>query len=392
MHKRFRALKARFIVPALAVTLGAAAATPPAAEDFSAARSDDITIGVISESTGPGASYGLGIVRGAEMAVRDINGAGGIRGRPVRLVVGDGRSNPAGSTIAMRHLVAAGVDIVVGGWGSPQVLANLEIAEQSATPYVVVGATHPRITSPRNRWTFRVIQTDTVMADQLASLAVGAMRLRRIAVINDSNAYGAGNREVFVAALRRAGIEPAEVQSYESADTDFSAQLTRIRAAAPDAIAVFGTLPAAPLIMNQVREMGLTTRFLGTGGLANDSLIVAAPRASDGTVLMTFFDEQADAQAKAWAERFRREFAGQDGTASPVLAAWEYRAVHDIAAPCLQSAGHDRVGVRDCIRRWRGRMFGIAEEAYFDASGQLVQPPVVVEVRGGRFDTFRGGR
>jgi branched-chain amino acid transport system substrate-binding protein len=372
---------------ALAAPLGAAAA--PAAQPV---HSDDIVLGVIAERTGAGATYGLGIVQGAEMAVRDINAAGGINGRRVRLAIADGGSQPARSAIAMRRLVAARVDVIVGGWGSSQVLAHMDIAEQSATPYVVVGATHPKITSPRNQWTFRVIQTDAVMAEQLAKVVTEQLGLRRIAVINDSNDYGVGNRDVFLAALRRAGVTPVQVQSYDTTDGDFAAPLGRIKAAKPDAVALFGTLPAAPMIMNQARALGLQARFVGTGGLANEALMAAAPQAAEGTVLMTYFNEDVDTDARAWAERYRREFSNSAQPPRPVLAAWEYRAIRGIVAPCLERVGSDRIRLRDCIRQWRGRLFGVAAEARFGASGQLVQPAVVVEVRGGAFRLVRPGR
>lgn len=376
----------------MAIGVGLRAAAAPAPPAVPADGGADIVLGVIAERTGAGATYGLGLTQGAEMAVRDINAAGGINGRMIRLQVADGGSQPARSAIAMRRLVAANVDVIVGGWGSPQVRAHMHIAEQSATPYLVVGATHPSITSPRNQWTFRVVQTDAVMAGQLANVMVEQFGLRRIAVINDSNDYGVGSRDVFVAALQRAGLTPVAVQSYETNDTDFRAPLGRIKAATPDAVALFGTLPAAPAILNQARALGLTVRFFGTGGLANEALIDAAPQAAEGTLLMTYFNEEVDAEAQAWAERYRREFAGGPQPPRPVLAAWEYRAIRGIVAPCLQRVGSDRVRLRDCIRQWRGRLFGVADEAYFDASGQLVQPPVVVEVRGGAFRLYRRTR
>jgi branched-chain amino acid transport system substrate-binding protein len=352
----------------------------------------DITIGVIAEVTGAGATYGLGIVQGAEMAVRDINMAGGIRGRKLKMVVGDGGSNPARSAIAMRRLLAANVDIVVGGWGSPQVRVNKELAEQAGTPYVVVGATHPDITSRRNHWTLRVIQTDAVMAEQLAKVTVGRLRASRVAVLYDSNDYGIGNRDVFVAALKQLGVEPVEVQSFETSATRFDAQLLRLQAVHPDVVAVFGTLPAAPAILRQAREIGMQTRFVGTGGLANEALIAAAGQAAEGTALMTYFNEDVDSEAKAWADRYRREFGGGVQPPRPVLAAWEYRAIRGVVAPCLESAGTDRTLLRDCLREWRGRLFGVRGEAYFDATGQLVQPAVTVEVRGGAFHLFEAAR
>jgi len=345
----------------------------------------DITLGVIAGMTGPGASYGHGIAQGAEMAVREINAAGGINGRKLKLLVVDDASSPARSAIAMRRLAASNVDMIVGGWGSPQVLANMDIAEQSGIPYLVVGATHPQITSAKNHWTFRVIQSDRVMTEQLAGVAMKDLGLKRIAVISDSNDYGVANRDIFIAALARSGASAVEVQSYQTTDQDFTAQLVRIQAAGADGVAIFGTIPAAPTIMNQARSLGIKARFVGTGGLANETLISSAPSSSEGTVLMTYFNEDTDAEARAWAARYRREFSGGGEPARPVLAAWEYRAIRSIAAPCLGSAGSDRMHLRDCIAAWRGKLLGVKGEAHFDKTGQLVQSPLVVEVREGAF-------
>lgn len=359
-----------------ALLLALAAAAAPAGE---------ITIGVVAELTGAGATYGRGIVQGAEMALRDVNAAGGIDGQPLRMMVVDGATNPARSAIVMRRLVAADVHMVVGGWGSAQVLANMEVAEQSGMPYIVVGATHPDITTRLNRWTFRVIPTDAVQAEHLAQVVLGRLKARRVAVLADTNAYGVGSRRVFLEALARAGVEPVVVLGYASGERDFAAALTRIRDARPDVLALFGTVPAAPLAMRQARAMGLTARFVGTGGLANDALLADAGPAAEGTWLTGFFSEEVDAEAATWAARFRREFAGDGAPPSPVLAAWQYRAIRDIAVPCLKRAGIQRVQLRKCIAGWRGTLFGARGELHFDATQQLQQPALLTEVRDGAF-------
>lgn len=348
-----------------------------------------IKLGVIAGLSGPGTSYGIGIQQGAEMAVKEINDAGGVNGQKLQVVMVDDASNPAQSVTAMQRLVNENVDIIVGGWGSSQVLANMEVSERAGIPYVVVGATNPKITSEKNKWTFRVIQTDAVMAEQIAQLAVGPMKMKRIAVINDSNDYGTGNRDVFVAALKKAGVEPVEVQSYQSSDKDFTSQLARIRAANPDGIAIFGTIPAAPAIMNQARDFGITARFIGTGGLANETLISLAPKGSAGTVLTTYFDEGVDAEAKAWAERYVKAFSGSSQPPRPVLAAWEYRAIKFIVAPCLARGGTDKAKMRECIAGFKGKLFGVPGETKFDKTGQLEQEPVLVEVRDNAFPSFK---
>jgi len=354
------------------------------------AQAQDIKLGVVAGMSGPGTSYGIGIRQGAEMAVREINAAGGIKGRKISLVVVDDASNPAQSVTAMQRLVNDQVDLVVGGWGSSQVLANMEVAERAGLPYIVVGATNPKITTEKNKWTFRVIFTDSVQAEQIADAAVRRLGMKRIAVIHDANDYGVGNRDIFVASLKKIGLDPVAVVPYQSADKDFTAQLSRIREANPDGLAIFGTIPAAPAIMNQARDLGIKARFIGTGGLANENLMTLAPKASEGTVLTTYFHEDVDPQARAWADRYVKEFSGGSQPPRPVLAAWEYRAVKFIAVPCIESSGTDKEKLRQCIGRWKGTLFSVPGDAYFDKTGQLVQQSVLVEVGKGAFQAFKG--
>jgi len=354
------------------------------------ATAQDIKLGVVAGMSGPGTSYGIGIRQGAEMAVKEINAAGGIKGRKISLVVVDDASNPAQSVTAMQRLANEKVDLVVGGWGSSQVLANMEVAERAGLPYIVVGATNPKITTEKNKWTFRVIFTDSVQAEQIADAAVKRLGMKRIAVIHDANDYGVGNRDIFVVSLKKLGLDPVSVVSYQSTDKDFTAQLSRIRESNPDGLAIFGTIPAAPAIMNQARDLGIKARFIGTGGLANENLMTLAPKASEGTVLTTYFHEDVDPQARAWADRYVKEFSGSSQPPRPVLAAWEYRAIRFIAAPCIESSGTDKEKLRQCFARWKGALFSVPGETYFDKTGQLIQQSVLVEVGNGAFQAFKG--
>lgn len=353
-------------------------------------HAQDIKLGVIAGMSGPGTSYGIGIRQGAEMAVKEINAAGGVKGRKISVVLVDDASNPAQSVTAMQRLVSERVDLIVGGWGSSQVLANMEVAERAGIPYVVVGATNPKITTEKNKWTFRVIPTDSDQAEQIAEAAVKRLGMKRIAVIHDVNDYGVGNRDVFLVSLKKLGLEPVAVVSYQSNDKDFTAQLQRIASSNADGIAIFGTIPAAPAIMNQTRDLGIKARFIGTGGLANENLMSLAPRASEGTVLTTLFHEDVDADAKAWSQRFVKEFSGAAQPPRPILAAYEYRTIKTIAVPCLESAGTDKERLRQCIGSFKGRMFGIPGEVSFDKTGQMQQQSVLVEVGQGSFQAFKG--
>ncbi len=353
------------------------------------AASGPIKLGVIAPLTGGGTSYGLGIKQGAQMAVDEINQAGGVNGRKIDMVTEDDASDPAQSVTAMTRLVDSDkADVIVGGWGSSQVLAHQPVAEKAGVPYIIVGATSPKITNENVKWSFRVIQTDAIQAVEIANAALDNLKASRIAVIFDSNDYGTGNRDVFAQRLKERNVQPVAVESYQTNDKDWTAQLTKIRDANPDVLAVFGTIPAAPAIMTQARQLGIKARFIGTGGLANEQLMGLGGAAVEGTILTTYFQEDTDPEAKAWADKYTQLFASSSNPPRPVLAAWEYRAVKQILLPVLQKAGSDKEAIRSGLQNFKGHVFGLQDEVYFDKTHQLVQHSVLTEVKDGKFALF----
>lgn len=349
-----------------------------------------IRIGVIAGLSGAGTSYGLGIQQGAEMAVEEINAEGGINGREVELVIVDDASDPSQTVTAMQRLIEQeNVDVLVGGWGSSQVLAHQGTVEAAGVPYVIVGATNPAITSEDNTWSYRVIKSDALQAVEIADVAVNTLGCETIAIMFDSNDYGTGNRDVFVGGLTEIGVEAAVEETYQTNDKDFTAQLTNIREAEPDCMAIFGTIPAAPAIMEQARDLGITARFIGTGGLANEQLMSLAGDAAEGTILTTYFHEDTDPEAGAWAARYIEQYSGGDAPPRPVLAAWEYRVIRYIIAPILEEVGTDKEAVQQALEDWEGTIPGLNGTVYFDETGQLVQESVLVEVRDGVFALYQ---
>lgn len=350
----------------------------------------DIKLGTVIPLSGAGASYGASIQQGLDMAAREINAAGGINGRKITLDVADDASDPAQSVIALQRLVNDKDDLVIGGWGSSQVLADMAVAERAGLPYIVVGASNPRITTSANKWTFRTLTNDNGHADRLAQV-VNLLRFKKIAIIYDTNDYGVGLRDIFTADLAKQGLKPVDVESYQTSDKDFTAQLTHIAAAEPDAVMLFGTLPAIAAIMNQARDQGIEARFLGAAGLSNEAVMKLAPQAAQHAIATAYFHPGMDATAKAWAARYEQEFAHANQAPRPSQAAPAYEALKLMAAPCLAQVGTDKDKLRLCLKDWHGKLFGLPPvEAHFDATNQLIAPLVIEEVVGTEFKLLPG--
>ena len=354
------------------------------------ASAQDIKLGTVMGLSGAGASYGASIEQGLNMAIGEINAAGGINGRKIVLDVADDASDPAQSVVALQRLVNDKDDLVIGGWGSSQVLANMAVAERAGMPYIVVGASNPRITTPSNKWTFRTLTNDNGHAARLAQV-VTLLHFKKIAIIYDTNDYGVVLRDIFTAGLAKQGMKPVDVESYQTTDKDFTAQLTHIAAAEPDALMVFGTLPAIAAIMNQARDQGIDARFLGAAGMSNEAVMKLAPQASQHAIATSYFHVDMDATAKDWAARYEQEFANANQAPRPSQAAPAYQALKLIAAPCLAQAGTDKDKLRLCLKEWHGRIFGLPPaDSHFDATNQLIEPLLVEEVVGTEFKLLPG--
>lgn len=355
-----------------------------------AANKGDIKLGVIAPLSGAGTSYGIGIKQGAEMAVDEINAAGGINGRKIKMITVDDATNPAESVTAIKRLIEhENVDVIVGGWGSSQVLAGQPVVEKAGVPYIIVGATNPKLTTEKNHWTFAVIKSDAIQAEEIANSAVKKLNFKKIAIIYDTNDYGTGNKDVFVASLKGMGVTPVTIESFKSDDKDFAAQLSKIKQFEPDAVAVFGTIPAAPAIMIQARNLGINAQFIGTGGLANEQLIALGGKAAEGTILTTYFHEDTNATSQEWSKKIMAKFAGANPAANPILSAWEYRSIKQILAPAIAKAGTDKEALRAAIKGFKGVVIGFDEEVYFNGKNQLVQPTVLIQVKDGKFKLFK---
>ena len=354
------------------------------------AQAQDIKIGSVLALSGFGTSYGRSDAQAIEMAIKEINDAGGINGRKLVLDMVDDASDPAQSVLGMQRLVNDNVDIVVGGWGSSMVLANMEVAERAGMPYIVVGASNPRITTSRNKWTFRILTNDVGHSLRIADIATNLLHLKKIAVMNDANDYGVGVRDIFIARLKELGQTPVDVESYHSTDKDFTAQLTHIAAANPDGIALAGTLPAVAAIMNQARDLGIEARFFGPAGLSDEAVIELAPEASQHAIATAYYFETLDPEAKAWNERFQAMFKNAAQKPRPSQAAPAYEGLQ-MAADCLRSVGTDKDKLRLCLKAWHGTFFGLPKAvAHFDDTNQLIVPTVVVEVSGKNFALLPG--
>ncbi len=349
-----------------------------------------IVLGAIIELTGKSALAGEQEERGIALAIEEMNKRGGLRTpaasgggslrRPVEAVFEDNASQNAGTVNALNKLAGRG-DVVafLGPLRSTQVLAILGRINEIGIP-AVTGATNETITKQGSRWIFR-IRTDDALASRLAARhAVGDMGARRIAILHDSDAFGAGGMKAFSAALQEMyGIAPVSVEEYHAGDRDFTGQLLAARNAGADLLVVYGTRESeGGLILRRYRQLGLPYQFLGSPSFGTSIVLSLAGREAEGIHIFTdFTPERPSAVTQAYRERYRQLY-GED----PDLVATQAYDGFRLLGQAIERGGTDPESLRYALARLNTQ--GAAGEFHFDAEGNGRHDMDIVTVHDGK--------
>lgn len=229
-----------------------------------------IRLGLVSVFSGElAASYGEPAQKAAELAIRAVNEAGGLRvgkaRRMVALELGDDKDNPGEAVAAARRLITQkGVSAVIGPYLSRNAIPVAELVQRSRIPMVSPTSTNPETTAEKD-YVFRACFTDAFQGEALARFVFHDLGIRRAAALFDeSSVYNRTLARLFKKAFEGLGGEVAAFESY-TADrrSDYSLQLAAIRQAAPDALFLPNYPNEVPAQVRQARELGVTARFIG---------------------------------------------------------------------------------------------------------------------------------
>ena len=200
------------------------------------AKSDEIRIGALFELTGAVANYGKSSLNGAQMAVDEINAKGGINGKKIKLISADNKSEPSeAGNQATKLITKDKVAVIVGPCTSGSTAAASPVVSGSKIPLISPSATAPGITVDEKGkvrpYIFRVCFTDPFQGKILATFAVDELKVKRVAIYNDSSSdYSKGLAEVFAKTLEEKGGEVIAQEAFLAKDQDFKATLTKLKA------------------------------------------------------------------------------------------------------------------------------------------------------------------
>lgn len=349
-----------------------------------AAGGDKIVIGEFASLTGKEAAFGQSSHKGTELAIAELNKAGGVLGKQIHHLVEDNRTTAGESaTIVKKFISRDKVVAVLGEVASGRSLEAGPICQQAGIPMVSPSSTNPDVTKVGD-YVFRVCFIDPFQGKVMADFAAKTLKAKKVAILSDvAAAYSKGLAEFFQIGFTSTGGQVVLEQKYSGGDKDFKAQLTAIKAAGVDGIFVPGYYNEAGLIVAQARQLGITLPIFGGDGWEAPELIqIAGAQALENTFYSTHYSpESSDPKVQAFVAAFKAKFNGEVPDA---MAALGYDSAMVLADAIKRAGSTDGAKVRDALAATKDFPC-VTGKTTLDAKRDASKSAVIITVKEGKF-------
>jgi branched-chain amino acid transport system substrate-binding protein len=343
----------------LAVAAVALMATPVFAQ---------IKIGSAGPMTGSNAAFGEQLKRGAEMAVADINAAGGVNGQKLELVIGDDACDPKQATAVANKMVSDKVVFVAGHFCSGSSIPASDIYKEGKILQITPASTNPKLTDDAagkgNTTVFRTCGRDDVQGATVGAYILKNKKDAKVAILHDKSPYGKGVADETKKALNKGGLREAMYEAYNDTDKDFAALINKMKQAKIDIIVLGGYHTAGALIIKQAREQGLAAQMMGFDSLETAEFAQLGGAATNG-VLMSFPPKaEDDPKNAALVKKFRDAKYNPEG-----YTLFSYAAVKAWADAANKAKSTEAAKVAAALRS--GKFDSAVGVLEFDAKGDI---------------------
>jgi branched-chain amino acid transport system substrate-binding protein len=348
-------------------------------------RAQDIIIGEFASLTGSEATFGINSSNGVELAKEEINKAGLLGGRKIKIVIEDDQSKPGQPSSAVKKLIASDKAIaIVGEIASSRSLEAAPICQEAKIPMVSPGSTNPSVTE-KGDYIFRVCFIDPFQGTVMAKFALDHLHAKKVAILQDVKSdYSKGLAQYFKEYFTAHGGQIVTERSYSGGgtDKDFRAQLTSIKAAQPDAIFVPGYYTEAGLIGKQARSLGIKVPLLGGDGWDSPKLAEIGGSGIDGCYFSTHFSTQdTNPKVQDFVKRYQEKFKMMPDGMAPL----GYDAMM-ILGDAIKTAGStDAAKIRDALANVKD-YDGVTGKITIDSKRNASKSAVILKVNGKQND------
>jgi branched-chain amino acid transport system substrate-binding protein len=353
-----------------------------------------IKIGLNAELTGSIPVVGESNKNAAELAVKEVNDAGGLdvggTKYTIELLVEDNEDKAESAAAAAQKLATAGVLAMIGPNASRNAIPASVIAESSKMPMISPWSTNPKTTiveetGQPKQFVFRACFIDDFQGVVAAKFAMDQLKTAKPAVLYDvASEYNKGIAEVYKRTLEESGVQVVAFETYTTGDKDFSAQLTKIKDAGADSLFLPNYYSEVPLQVQQAHKVGFTGTVLGSDSWGNIELMTLCGAECEGYYFTTHY---APDIATPKAQAFIKAYEAAYGKTPDDVAALTYDAF-GLLFQAIQTAGKlDRQAVRDALAAIPA-YDGVTGTMQFKGTGDPVKSAVILQVKEGKFVYF----
>ncbi len=343
----------------------------------------EILVGEYGSLTGGIATFGISTRDGSSQAFDEINKAGGVLGKKIRLLVEDDQSKPEEvGTVVTKLINQNHVVSMLGHVASSYSLAAAPICQSNKIPMITPSSTNPRVTQIGD-YIFRVCFMDDFQGAVMAKFAADTLKAKRVAILVDiRNDYSVGLQKVFREQFTKRGGTIVAEQSFSQGDSDFHAQLTQIKATNPEAIYVPGYYTEVGTIAHQEKGLGLNVPLLGGDGWDSPKLWEIGGEALNGCY---FSDHYSTDDPAPNVQKFVSDYKSRYKNQLPdALAALAYDAAKILADAMTRAGSTDGAKVRDAIAATKEYQ-GVTGKISIGPDRNAVKPAVVLKVENGKY-------
>jgi branched-chain amino acid transport system substrate-binding protein len=342
-------------------------------------NTNEIRIGHFGSMTGSEATFGMSTDEGIRLAIDEVNAAGGIKGKQVKLITMDnqGKAEEAASVVT-RLIEQEKVVALLGEVASSRSLAAAPIAQSKQIPMLTPSSTNPKVTQVGN-YIFRACFIDPFQGSVMAKFTAENLKLKKVAIFRDVKSdYSVGLADFYIAKFKELGGEILLDASYSSGDVDFKAQLTQIKSKKPDAIFIPGYYTEVGLIARQARELGIKAILMGGDGWDSPKLSEIGKDAVEGGYFSNHYStESKDPAAVEFMSKFKAKYnKSPDGLSS---------VAYDATKMLLQAMQNTNEVTASAVRDQLAlikEFVGATGKISIDENRNAVKSAVVVQVKG----------
>lgn len=385
MKKFMRKIAAMISVMALCFSMVACSEEVATSEtsggSSSSSDSDVIKFGFVYPLTGSVPNIGAACKNGSQLAIDEINAAGGINGKQIEAVFEDDENKPATAPNAITKLIEQdSVDVVFGSYASSCSIAMTPIAAQNKKVMISVGSTNAKVTAEGGEYVFRACFIDPLQGEVAAKFVKEDLEADKVAMLYDvGKDYCVGISSTFKDTYSELGGEVVYEGKYNTGDSDFKSYLTEIKNSDATVLYLPDDYDVVGLIAKQVKEIGLDIQLMSSDSCSDPGLVEVGGDAVEGT----YFTDHVSIQAENLSDfvtNYKEKF-GEDPGSFAVLG---YDAVY-IAKAAIEKAGStDSDAIKEALKTIDEKCG--TTNYKFDENGDPIKSVVVNQVKSGGFD------